>query len=131
MIRPLRGQCLVEMIAPPETIGTIHLPEVAVQPPQTEHGRDKIIEPRGPPYMGVVVAMGGWPLVRKGKYKGFQIPSDFKTGDTVIVHPRAGTRLERDLGERYRLISQRAVMAVVENTSPPSSDSPTPKEAAS
>ena len=114
-VRPLRGQVFIEMIPPEqESDGGIYIPESARQDPMTEFGRAKLVHPRGEPVKGYVRAIGPWPLVKKGKYKGFQVMPEFKIGDMVIVPARAGQPLSDGFGHGFKMVQQRAVLAIVE-----------------
>lgn len=115
-IRPMRGQCLIEMLPPDSrTSGGIELPEVVVNPPETDHGRHKRVEPRGVPLFGRVLAIGPWAEVKKGNKKGYLRPPDFGIGAKVIVSSAAGQKLQRNLFEQYKLVEQRRVLAVIED----------------
>lgn len=114
-VRPLRGQVFLEMLpAEQETDGGIWIPEIARQEPNSELSRAKLIDPRGTPVKGYVRAIGPWPLVKKGKHKGFQIMPEFKIGDLVIVPAHAGQPLSDGFGHGFKLVDQLAVLAVIE-----------------
>lgn len=113
-ITPLRGQALLEMIpADTHSAGGVFIPETARQEPATELSRAKLIDPRGTPVKGYVNAIGPWPLVKKGKHKGFQIMPEFKVGDLVIVPAHAGQPLSDGFGHGFKLVDQLAVLAVI------------------
>lgn len=113
-VKPCRGWCLVEMLAPESvSAGGVNIPESAIQPAQTEQGRDKTISPRGTPIRGIVVEIGPWPVVEKGPKKGFQKPPDFRLGDTVVVPPKAGIPFRWAHGRPLKLVHQEDVLALV------------------
>ncbi len=113
-VRPLRGQVFLEMV-PPEQFsdGGIFIPEIARQDPMTEFGRAKLVMPRGQPVTGYVRAIGPWPVVKKGKHKGFQIMPEFRIGDLVVVPAGAGQALSDGFGHGFKMVDQRVVLAII------------------
>lgn len=102
-IRPLPGQVLIQVLPPETQTETgLFLPDIAADAPKGEKQR---------PFKGVVIALGPW---RKTK-QGFGVLPDFGIGQTVICTPYRGTKLSRNIGERYQLVRADDVLAVVEN----------------
>lgn len=95
-IRPLTGQVLVEMLPADDRSGAIHLPDAA----------------RDLPYLGIVRAIGRW---RQGNSGFYHLP-EVKVGDRVVIGKRTGQQLTRNIGERFKLVSQEQVLAKIEET---------------
>jgi len=118
-VRPLRGQAFLEMIPPEqESEGGIFIPETARQSPMSEYGRSRLIHPRGAAVKGYVRAIGPWPVVKKGMFKGFQIMPEFKVGDCVVVPAGAGQALSDGFGHGFKMVPQLSVLAVIDETAP-------------
>jgi len=95
MIRPLTGQCLIEMLPPELSPGGLHIVEWKGQ--------------GNPPVKAIVRAMGHWPAAPNGLH---HLP-EFHVGQTVLVSKHGGQQLHRDFGGKFKLVKQSAVMAVV------------------
>ena len=97
-IRPLRGQCLVEIL--PENLlspGGISIPETA----KNKDGIGKL-----PPLKGRVLRLGPWPC----KKNGLAPLPDFAPGDTVLLGQYSGVKLNR-MGRRFRMVRVEDVIA--------------------
>lgn len=107
-IKPLTGQVLVELLPEPtETDTGIAIPGYDMTP--EDHQREAR-NPKPPsPHRGVVRAVGPWPKTKSGL---MQMPQ-FGIGALVVVPAKAGVELHRGLGERYRMIQQSQVLAVL------------------
>lgn len=97
-LRPLRGQCLVEIL-PDTATGPIIIPETAEQ-------RDNM--GKLPPLRAFVRRLGPWPQKKGGRC----VLPEFTPGDTVIVSQYAGQKL-KSLGDKFRLVKVDDVLAVV------------------
>lgn len=94
--------------------GGVFIPHMARQEPETEHGRHRLMNPRGEPFQGFVRAIGPWTVVKRGRHKGFQIMPEFKVGDRVVIGTHAGQALKYDVAGHFRLVEQQEVLAVLE-----------------
>lgn len=102
-IRPLTGQVLIQVLpSETQTETGLHLPDVAQDAPKGEKQR---------PFKGLVLAIGPWRKTRQG----FGVLPDFRIGQTVVCTPYRGTKLSRNIGERYQLVDANDVLAIVEN----------------
>ena len=102
MIRPLIGQVLVEVLPPEETTASgLFIPDVAQSSPRGEKAR---------PFKAQVVAIGPW----KRTKQGFAVLPEFTIGAQILCTPYAGTKLTRNIGERYQLVKITDVLALVE-----------------
>lgn len=101
-VKPLTGQVLVEVLPPEDkTLGGLFIPDVAQSSPRGEKAR---------PFKALVVAIGAW---RKTK-QGFAVLPEFGIGAQILCTPYAGTKLSRNIGERYQLVKVTDVLAIVE-----------------
>jgi co-chaperonin GroES (HSP10) len=98
-IRPLTGQCLVEILPLADTSGGVVIPQSV----QIKDGSGKL-----PPVMGLVHRLGRWPQ----KKNGLAVLPEFSPGDRVLCSQYTGTKMKR-LGDRYRLVRIQDVLAVV------------------
>lgn len=92
-IRPLQGQVLVEMLPADDTVGSLALPDVAQETPTK----------------AIVRELGPWPLNRKGN----MIPYDFKKGNTVLVSKYSGIQMNRNIGEKFKMVPWDKIVAVI------------------
>lgn len=101
-IRPLPGQCLLQVLPPKEqTESGLYLPDIS---------HDRVRGEKTKPSEAIVIAIGPWKKARNG----FAIIPDVAPGAKVIVSFYSGTKLTREIGERLRLCSVDDVLAVVE-----------------
>lgn len=109
-IKPLEGQVLIEVEAPPDTsTGGVALPNGLPVPPEVEQENSHNPDKPAKNNIGRVVAVGAWPKTRKGLLK---MP-EFGPGQRVLFNPWRGTPMERGIGERFRMVRQSDVMAVL------------------
>ena len=93
-MRPLTGQCLIEMLLPESrTAGGLEIPEDA---------QETAIK-------GIVRDIGYWRRAKNGLY---HLP-EIHNGDTVIVSKYSGQKLNDDLGGKLRLVKIDDVIAVM------------------
>lgn len=102
-IKPLTGQILVRALPPEDrTASGLLLPESAQVADRGEKAR---------PFKAIVMAIGPW---RRTK-QGFGVLPEFGIGHCVLCTPYAGTKLNRNLGERLQLVRSEDVLALVES----------------
>lgn len=108
MIRPLTGQILLRIL-PRETIspGGIEFPQRHLSPEEVQE-RNHNPEPP-PPDIGIVEAIGPWPRLKNG----LAVPPPFPAGAKVLVREGSGQKLNRDVGERLKLVRNEDVLAVI------------------
>lgn len=104
-VRPLTGQCLVELFPPCEWEGSLILPQSA----QEVKSSPENIYVRQGAVKGKVVEMGAWPKAKNGYAR---LP-DFGMGAIVLVPPHTGQQLAWETTGRLRLIRQDEVLAVL------------------
>ena len=102
-IRPLQGYCLVQVL-PDDTMTAsgLHLPELSDNPTPEQ------IKKRGP-LKARVLEIGKWPQTSNGLSR---LPHFFK-GSTVLVSEYSGTKLNRSIGTKLKLVKQDDVLAVL------------------
>lgn len=92
-IRPLKGMCLVKLLAPPrETESGLALPDV--KHPRLEKAQ--------------VIRIGAWPTTKAG----LALVPEFRVGTQVIIASESGTKL-RDGQDLYKVVKQAHVRAVL------------------
>lgn len=91
-IRPLTGQCLLEMLPPKDRAGSFEIP--------SKH--------QAKPTRGVVRAIGPWPALKNG----MRLLPEFGLGAIVWVPNAVGQKLTRDVGEKYKLVRTKDVLMV-------------------
>ena len=99
-IQPLRGQCLIEILPPDESISGIIIPDNARLTPKGE---------KLPPEKGIVRRLGPWPQ-KKG---GLCVLPEFVPGDKVLVSQYSGQKMQREIGEQFRMVRVEDVLAVL------------------
>lgn len=107
-IKPLTGQVLVEIL--PEdrrTAGGIELPEHTQSPEEVQASHRRPEPP--PPWQGIVRAIGDWPKLRNGM---LAMP-EYGIGARVVVRHNAGVQMQRGIGEKFRMVRQEEVLAVL------------------
>lgn len=101
-IKPLTGQILVQVLPPDDrTDGGLIIPDIAQGDTPGEKQQ---------PFRARVLAMGPW----KKTKQGYGVLPDFGIGATVLCTPYAGTKLSRNIGERYQLVRFEDVLAQVD-----------------
>lgn len=107
-IKPLTGQALVEIL-PPDTMtaGGIELPQRSLSAEEVQERHRTPAPP--PPWTGIVREIGPWPKLRNG----MALMPDFGRGAKVIVGHNAGLQMHRGIGERFRMVQIREVLAVL------------------
>lgn len=100
MIKPLTGQCLVEIIPSNRvTQGGVLIPENV----ELKDGYGKRVA-----QTGIVRAIGPWPKAKNG----FARLPEFGVGAHVILNPYLGTEMKREIGERMRMVQTKDILAV-------------------
>ena len=97
-LRPLTGQCLVEIL--PEN----NLSDGGILIPETAKGKDDV--GRLPPMKAKVWRLGPWPQ----KKCGLAVLPEIAPGDVVLVSQYAGQKIKQ-LGEMFRLVGIGDVLA--------------------
>ena len=107
-IKPLTGQVLVEILpADRSTAGGIELPERTLSP--EEHQQNARHPTPPPPWTGIVREIGPWPKLRNGL---LAMP-EYGKGARVVIGHNAGIQMQRNIGERFRMVRQEDVLAVL------------------
>lgn len=107
-IRPLTGQVLVEIMpAEKQTAGGLAIPEY--DPTPEDHQRMARNPEMPPGVKGRVRAIGAWPKTKSGLA---QMP-EYGVGAFVVIPPKSGLELHRNLGDRFRMVKQSQVLAVL------------------
>lgn len=107
-IRPLTGQVLIELL-PVETksLGGIDLPQRSLS---AEEVQDRHKKPEKPPgIIGIVRECGNWPRLPNG----MMLMPEFGKGAKVVIRPEVGLQMQRHWGERFRMVRQSDVLAVL------------------
>ena len=98
-IHPLAGQTLIEIVSPQNvTFGGIVLPDGAF---------DK--QSCGKSAKGIVREIGEWPKLKNG----LSVLPEFKRGDKVLISDYSGTTLQKDFGDRMKIVRIQDVLAVI------------------
>jgi co-chaperonin GroES (HSP10) len=107
-ILPLTGQVLVQIL-PKETrsAGGVELPEHTMSPEENQQAAHNPTPP--PPLQAVVMEIGPWPKLPNG----MAVMPEFGVGAKVIVGFYAGIELHRGIGERFRMVRNNQVIAVL------------------
>ena len=107
MIRPLSNQVLLRIIPKEQSEGGIQFPQRHITPEErVELNRSP--EPP-PPDIGEVIAIGPWRILDNG----MKVPPPFPPGVKVLVREGSGAKLNRDIGERLKLVMMDDVLAVI------------------
>jgi co-chaperonin GroES (HSP10) len=107
MIKPLKGQCLIEL----QPINRIL--DSGVLLPSSYEGYSK--GQKKPLIVGIVINMGQWHQAKTGHH----VIPEFKIGDKVLCNPYIMDNVPRDAGENLRLVNQQDVVAVFDRPSDP------------
>lgn len=59
--------------------------------------------------IGKVIAIGKWPKLRNG----MALMPEFGVGSKVLFNPWRGTKMQRGIGEQYRMVRNEDVLAVL------------------
>lgn len=107
-IRPLTGHVLVEILPDDsKSAGGIEIPHRSLS---AEEVQEQHADPQMPaPWTGRVVAIGDWPKLRNGL---LAMP-EYGVGARVIISRHAGVQMQRNIGQRFRMVRQRDVLAIV------------------
>lgn len=107
-VKPLTGQVLIEVLPPEkESAGGVALPDYDLTP---EDQQRLARNPQMPPGLkGRVRAIGAWPKTASGLAR---MP-EFGVGALVIIPPKSGLEMHRNLGDRFRMVKQSQVLAVL------------------
>lgn len=107
-IRPLTGQVLIEVL--PEdrkSAGGIELPDYTLS---AEYQQERAHKPTPPkPVQGVVCEIGPWPKTSGG----LSVLPEFGIGARVLVGFHAGVKMQRNIGEKFRMVRYDQVLAVL------------------
>ncbi|NPB04930.1 MAG: co-chaperone GroES [Aquificae bacterium] len=95
-LKPLYDKIVVKVEEPKEqrTPSGIIIPDAAQEKPQ----------------VGEVIAVGQGRLLQNGEIKPLQV----KVGDFVVFNKYAGTEVELETGEKYLVLSEDEVLAILE-----------------
>lgn len=105
---PLTGQVLVELIpADTVTAGGIEIPQRHQSPEEVQVSTRRPEPP--PPWQGIVREIGPWPKLKNGM---MDMPP-YGIGARVIIGHHAGVTMHRGIGERFRMVKQEDVLAVL------------------
>lgn len=107
MIRPLTNQILIRIIPPTQSEGGITLPQHTLSAEEVQERNHNPQPP--PPEIGFVEAIGPWPRLKNG----MAVPPPFPPGVKVLVREGSGTKLNRGIGERLKLVRMQDVLAVL------------------
>lgn len=107
-IRPLTGQALIEIL-PDEsrTPGGIELPQISLSAEAVQETHTNPTKPR--PLTGIVREIGQWPTLDNG----MSLMPEFGRGARVIVGFNSGVQMQRNIGERFRMVKISDVIAVL------------------
>ncbi len=107
-ITPLTGQVLIEILpSESQSAGGIVFPEHTMSP---EENQQAARDPQLPkPHIGLVKAIGKWPMLKNG----MALLPEFGVGARVIVRHNAGIQMQRNIGEKFRMVEQQEVLAVL------------------
>jgi co-chaperonin GroES (HSP10) len=107
-IRPLTGQVLVEIL-PREKVsaGGIEIPDHTLSPEEVQATHRQPTPP--PPWIGIAKAVGAWPKTKTGLLR---MP-EYGVGAKVVVRHNGGVEMRRNVGERYRMVAQKEILAVL------------------
>lgn len=109
-IKPLTGQVLIEVLpAEKRSPGGIELPDRFPMSPAAVEATHANPEKPAKPCIGIVRAIGKWPLTRKG----LLLMPEFSVGVKVAFNPWRGTDLQLGLGVRLKMIPNSDVLAVL------------------
>ena len=107
-IKPLTGQVLIELLPPEaQSDGGIFFPEHTLSPEEVQMTHRQPELPR--PHMGIVRAIGAWPKIKNG----MQLMPEFGNGAKVIIRHNAGIQMNRNIGDKLRMVRNSEVLAVV------------------
>lgn len=107
-IKPLTGQVLVEILPDDKrSAGGIEFPEHTLSPEEVQATHRNPQKP--PPWKGIVREIGAWPKLRNG----MALLPEFGIGATVVVGHNAGIQMQRNIGERFRMVLLDEVLAVL------------------
>ncbi len=107
-IKPLTGKVLVEVSAPRQTTaGGLEIPNRSKSPEEVQETHLDPVKPGA--LTGIVRACGAWPTIANG----MMLMPEFGIGDKVLISPQAGIPMQRSIGERYRMVKQSDILAVI------------------
>lgn len=107
-IRPLTGQTFIEILpADKVSAGGIEFPERALTPDERQADSHNPTKPQ--PLQGRIVAIGPWPKLKCG----LAVMPQYAVGDRVLVQFNAGIQMQRNIGERFRMVENEEVLAIL------------------
>ena len=107
MIKPLTGCILIKVLPRSRSSGGIELPQRSLSPEEVQERNHTPSPPE--PDLGEVMAIGPWKKLANGMIQ----PPPFPPGSKVLVREGSGQKLNRDIGERLKLVNIDDVLAVV------------------
>lgn len=107
-LKPLTGQVFIELLpADTKTTGGINIPQRNLTPEDWQHRAKHPEKPAG--VIGIVRALGSWPKLRNG----MMAMPEYGKGARVVLRPEVGLQMQRHFGERFRMVRQEDVLAVL------------------
>lgn len=108
-IKPLTGQVLIEVQqADKLTAGGIEIPERSRSPEEVAESHMNPEKP--PPIQGIVREIGPWPKLKNG----MALLPEYGRGAMVLVKFNSGVAMQRNIGERLRMVNQKDIIAVLQ-----------------
>lgn len=109
-VRPLTGQVLIEIL-PEETqsYGGIFLPQDLSTPPEIVQESHRNPQKPSKNQVGIVREIGNWPKLANG----MALMPEFGKGAKVVFNPWRGTTMQRGISERFKMVSQDDILAVL------------------
>lgn len=108
-VKPLTGQVLIEVLPAPDTSdGGVALPPDASLSPEVVQEQSRNPEKPSKNNIGIVREIGPWPKLRNGMAR---MP-EYGLGARVLFNPWRGTAMQRNIGERFRMVRQEDVLAI-------------------
>lgn len=113
-LRPLTGRVLVEIIDGPRiSPGGIAFPDHTKSADEVQAGHAN--PQKDPAETAIVRGIGPWPKLSNG----MALMPEFGVGARVLVSPYRGVQMSRDVNERYRMVENDDVLAVLNDDNPP------------
>lgn len=109
-IKPLTGQALLQLIPDESNLpSNLIVPDryLSAEEVQERHRTPEDTKPK--PRIAVVREIGAWPKTKNGLLR---LP-EFGKGSKVIVSALVGTRMQRNIGEQFVMVSIDDVLAVI------------------
>lgn len=106
-IIPLTGEVLVELLPPERVINGVAIPDHTPTPEEVQASHHHVEKPKA--IQGIVRAIGKWPMTKNG----MAVMPQFGVGAKVVLPHNAGIRMQRNIGEQFRMVRNSEVLAVL------------------